>query len=61
VEKTVEHVIKTVLAIPLVGEEVVVNDSSKDGTAEIVKRLAAVVPRLSLYNHDMNQGKGAIK
>lgn len=58
-EKTVEHVIKTVLAIPLVGEVVVVNDCSKDDTAEIVKRLAEVEPRLSFYSHDVNQGKGA--
>ncbi|MFT5633960.1 MAG: glycosyltransferase involved in cell wall biosynthesis [Rubritalea sp.] len=58
-EKTVESVINTVLAIPLVGEVVVVNDCSKDDTAKIVERMAEVEPRLSFYSHDVNQGKGA--
>ena len=58
-EKTVEQVIHTVLAIPLVGEVVVVNDYSTDDTSKIVERMAEVEPRLRFYSHDSNQGKGA--
>jgi len=35
-EDTVESVVNTVLKTPLVGEVIVVNDFSKDSTAEIV-------------------------
>lgn len=58
-EQTVAHVIMTVLAIPLVGEVVVVNDCSKDDTTKIVREMAENEPRLSFYEHEVNQGKGA--
>jgi len=58
-EKTVEHVIKDVLSQPLVGEVIVVNDFSKDATAEIVTRCTEEDSRVRLVSHEYNQGKGA--
>ncbi len=57
--ETVESVINTVLNTPLVGEIIVVNDCSKDDTAEIVAKIAENEPRVTLINHEINQGKGA--
>lgn len=36
---------------------IAVNDGSKDGTAEILNRLAAEVPRLIVVHHAKNEGK----
>lgn len=58
-EKTVESVIYKVLNTPLVGEVVVVNDFSKDGTADIVRAIEKKESRLTFVEHDFNQGKGA--
>lgn len=40
-------------------EVIVVNDGSKDGTGEIVTRLAACDSRIRLINHPVNKGYGA--
>lgn len=58
-EKTVEHVITTVLNTALVGEVVVVNDYSSDNTAKIVEKMAESDSRIKFFNHEVNQGKGA--
>lgn len=58
-ENTVERVIYAVLAIPLVGEVVVVDDFSSDDTVRIVKGMAENEPRLRFFSHGSNQGKGA--
>lgn len=58
-ENTVEFVIRKVLDTPLVGEVVVVNDCSKDKTAEIVQAIADAEPRVQFVSHEVNQGKGA--
>ncbi len=43
-------------------EIVIVNDGSKDKTANLVEQLALEQPRLKLISHDINRGKGfAIK
>ncbi len=49
----IARVINTVLASPLVGEVIVVDDSSSDNTAAIARRLGARVIR-----HPKNKGKG---
>lgn len=58
-EKTVEHVIQQVLQVPLVGEVIVVDDCSKDQTAQIVASITEREPKVSLLRHEVNQGKGA--
>ncbi len=63
-ERTViERSLSLVLAAPLPEnmerELIVVDDSSTDGTWSILQRLAAAEPRIRLFRHEKNQGKGA--
>src|SRR5271154_4710080 len=63
-ERTVvERSLSLVLAAPLPEnmerELVVIDDCSTDGTSEILKRLAEGDPRIRLFRHEVNQGKGA--
>ncbi len=58
-----ERSISQVLAAPLPEnmerELVIVDDCSTDGTSEILQRLSAAEPRIRLFQHRVNQGKGA--
>lgn len=56
---TVAKVIEVVLSQRPVRELVVVDDASRDGTWDNLQRLAAADPRIKLYRHSVNQGKGA--
>ena len=63
-ERTVvERSLALVLAAPLPEnmerELVIVDDCSTDGTSDILERLAAAEPRIRLFRHAVNQGKGA--
>ena len=63
-ERTVvERCISLVLTAPLPEnlerELVIVDDCSTDGTFAILERLAAAFPRIRLYRHEKNRGKGA--
>ena len=58
-EGTVERVIRTVLSQRPVQELIVVDDSSKDGTVEVLERLVREEPRIRLFRHERNMGKGA--
>lgn len=58
-EKTLAEVVHAVLAQPLVAELVVVDDASRDGTWQVMQTLAANEPRLQIFQHPINQGKGA--
>jgi len=58
-EKTVAQVIESILAVPLVGEVIVVDDCSRDRTSNIVQAIADVNPNVRLLRHEVNQGKGA--
>src|SRR5512139_1062977 len=63
-ERTVvEHSLRRVLDAPLPTdldrELIIVDDCSRDGTWDILQRLAAEEPRIRLYRHEVNQGKGA--
>lgn len=56
-QRTVATIVDMVLASPLVGELIVVDDCSTDQTAAIVDRLDD--PRVRVLRHARNQGKGA--
>ena len=59
----VERCIAGVLAAPLPEdmerELVIVDDCSTDGTSAILERIAAGEPRIRLFRHEINRGKGA--
>jgi glycosyltransferase involved in cell wall biosynthesis len=56
---TITDVVKTVTAQPLVREVIIVDDASRDGTWEVLQRLAKEMPEVRLFQHAVNQGKGA--
>jgi len=56
---TVGEVIAVVLAQPLVAELVCVNDASSDSTSKVLDDLAAAEPRMRVFHHQVNAGKGA--
>jgi glycosyltransferase involved in cell wall biosynthesis len=57
--KTVKEVILKVLEQPEVAELITVNDASSDGTGEVLRNLARELPKIRVFEHDVNQGKGA--
>ena len=57
-EKTICEIIDLVLARPEVGELIVINDASKDGSWEKLQSFVQN-PRVRLLNQEKNQGKGA--
>jgi glycosyltransferase involved in cell wall biosynthesis len=57
-EATLSRVLQRVLREPSVGQVVLVDDGSTDGTFEVAERVAAD-PRVILRRHERNQGKGA--
>ena len=56
---TVEEVIRKVLQQPQVEELITVDDASRDGTGEVLRNLAKELPKMKVFEHDVNQGKGA--
>jgi glycosyltransferase involved in cell wall biosynthesis len=58
-EKTVEAVVAQVLAQSCVHELIIVNDCSIDRTGEILEGLRETDPRIKIFHHEVNQGKGA--
>jgi glycosyltransferase involved in cell wall biosynthesis len=58
-EKTLHLIVDKVLARPEVGELVIVNDCSTDGTWDTMQKLAALDSRIRIFTHKINQGKGA--
>src|SRR5579862_7135426 len=59
VEQSLALVLNASLPENMERELVVVDDCSTDGTKEILERLAAREPRIHLFRHPVNQGKGA--
>jgi glycosyltransferase involved in cell wall biosynthesis len=57
--QTIEPILKNVDAVSLADEIIVVDDGSIDGTREFLSELALKFPKLKLYMHESNQGKGA--
>jgi len=56
---TIAEVVKAVAGQPLVREMIIVDDASSDGTWEVLQRLAKERPAARLFQHAVNQGKGA--
>jgi glycosyltransferase involved in cell wall biosynthesis len=57
--QTVETVIRKVLEQPEVEELITVNDASQDGTGDVLRELAKSHPKMKVFEHAVNQGKGA--
>ena len=57
--QTVAAVVDTVLRQSTVAELIIVNDASSDGTREVLERMKADDPRIRVFHHNLNQGKGA--
>jgi len=58
-EETIHLIVERVLARPEVGELVMVNDCSIDGTWQRMQEIAKTDPRVRIFTHEVNQGKGA--
>lgn len=58
-EKTLEVIVRKVLARPEVGELVMVDDRSQDDTWRVMEALARTDDRIRVFRHEVNQGKGA--
>ncbi len=56
---TIAEIIRRVLARPEVGELVIVEDGSSDGTWDVLEALRDSDPRLRLFRQEKNMGKGA--
>jgi len=54
----VEGLLRRVLAVPVDKEVIVVDDGSRDGTREVLAKLATALPVRVLF-HEVNRGKGA--
>lgn len=57
---TLERIIEAIKAVDVGMEKeiVLVDDCSKDGTRDLLKKLAEQDPTLAVYYHEVNQGKG---
>jgi glycosyltransferase involved in cell wall biosynthesis len=56
---TIEKILNLVLHQKSTKEVIVVDDFSTDGSADIVMKMAVSDPRIHLYRHTQNMGKGA--
>jgi glycosyltransferase involved in cell wall biosynthesis len=56
---TVERSVRSVMAIQIVGELIVIDDGSQDGSIEIILNLKTSENRIKLFTHENNQNKGA--
>jgi glycosyltransferase involved in cell wall biosynthesis len=58
-EQSLSLVVNAPLPENMERELIIVDDCSTDGTWDILQRLAATEPRIRLFRHPVNQGKGA--
>lgn len=58
-EKTIHLIVEKVLERPEVGELVMVDDCSRDGTWQRIQEIAKTDDRIRVFHHEVNQGKGA--
>ncbi len=59
VERSIAQVLRAPLPEDMERELVIVDDASTDGTGSILTRLAENHPAIRLFQHEVNQGKGA--
>lgn len=59
IERSLALILSAPLPESMQRELVIVDDCSKDGTWDILKRFAAREPQIRLFRHEVNQGKGA--
>jgi glycosyltransferase involved in cell wall biosynthesis len=59
VERSLAQVLNAPLPENMDRELIIVDDRSTDGTWDILQRLAGSEPRIRLFRHEINQGKGA--
>nr|WP_240907334.1 glycosyltransferase family 2 protein [Paludisphaera rhizosphaerae] len=57
--KTIHEILRRVRAVPIRKQIILVDDCSKDGTADILRDLAKTDDDLTVAFHEVNQGKGA--
>jgi glycosyltransferase involved in cell wall biosynthesis len=57
--RTIRDIVARVLALREVGELIIVDDGSADGTRDILRELAQADSRIRLEMHEHNKGKGA--
>lgn len=58
-ERYIEHSVGSCLALPEVGEVLLIDDSSKDGSLAICLRLAEMYNKVRILRHDSAGNKGA--
>jgi len=58
IESTVENAVKVLEGLKVDWELLVINDGSKDKTADVVKKLELKYPGVRLVNHESNKGYG---
>jgi glycosyltransferase involved in cell wall biosynthesis len=56
---TVAGVVEVVLRQPCVQELIITDDCSKDGSWDVLQKIAATDSRVKIFHHEVNQGKGA--
>src|ERR1700759_1450718 len=55
----IHEILRQVREVPIRKQIILVDDCSKDGTREILRKMQETEPDLTIVFHDVNQGKGA--